>query len=198
VSCVQGSFRAQEKKPVPPEESVGGGVTLRESFVLPPKLGAVKMAKIWIAEDDAKSRDLLSQGLEGWGYQVITACDGAEALGRAEREDFDLILSDWMMPNLTGIELCESLKGSEATEHNPMIVLSTRKTQADVAKAYDSGFESSVGRIAEPICHRKVMSTELRRKHLQCILIVQQFSLRFTARRCDLNSWRRLNPDGYI
>ncbi len=104
------------------------------------------MAKILIAEHDAKSRDLLSQGLEGWGYQVITAYDGTEALARAEREDFDLILSDWMMPNLTGIELCESLKGSEATEHIPMIVLSTRKTQADVAKAYDSGFDEFIAK----------------------------------------------------
>jgi CheY-like chemotaxis protein len=104
------------------------------------------MAKILIAEDDAKSRDLLSQRLEGWGYQVVTACDGAEALERTEREDFDLILTDWMMPRLTGIELCETLKGSEGTEHIPMIMLSTKKTQADVAKAYESGFDDFIAK----------------------------------------------------
>jgi CheY-like chemotaxis protein len=104
------------------------------------------MAKILIAEDDAKSRDLLSQRLQSWGYQVVTACDGADALERTEREGFDLILSDWIMPRLTGIELCETLRASEGTEHIPMILLSTKKTQADVAKAYDSGVDDFIAK----------------------------------------------------
>lgn len=97
------------------------------------------MARILIAEDDPKSCDLLRQVLEDWGYDVVPTHDGVEALAQTEREAFDLVISDWMMPRSTGIELCEALKGRESTQGIPFIMLSTKKSQDDINKARAAG-----------------------------------------------------------
>ena len=97
------------------------------------------MARILIAEDDPKSRNQLSKILQRWGYHVVTTCDGVEALAKTESEEFDLVVSDWMMPRLTGIELCESLKQRESTRDIPVIIVSTKDSQEDIAKACDAG-----------------------------------------------------------
>jgi CheY-like chemotaxis protein len=97
------------------------------------------MARILVAEDDPKNREILGDNLEDWGYQVTSTRDGAEALERANHGDFDLILSDWMMPRMTGIKLCESLKQNENTRHIPVVILSTKDSKEDIAQAYDVG-----------------------------------------------------------
>ena len=99
------------------------------------------MAKVLIAEDDPKSRELLTQLLEAGGHRVVPTRDGAEALARTDREQFDLIVSDWMMPNLTGIELCEALKARKNTQDIPVIMVTTKKSQADMDRAYAAGVD---------------------------------------------------------
>ena len=99
------------------------------------------MAKILVVEDDVTSRDLLSQHLEGWGHHVIPTGDGVEALERAEREEFDLVVSDWMMPRMTGIELCETLKGGDSTQDMPVIMLCGKEQRDDSATAYGAGVD---------------------------------------------------------
>ena len=102
------------------------------------------MARILIVEDDSISRSQLTHLLEKWGHQVIPTSDGVEALERTEREDFDLVLSDWMMPRMTGIELCGTLKGRESTQDIPVIMLSVKKSQDEIAKAYAAGVDDYV------------------------------------------------------
>ena len=80
------------------------------------------MAKVLIVDDDATVRDLLSQKLPGWGYEAVLANDGVEALERTEDEEFDLVLSDWKMPRMSGSELCETLKGREKPKDIPVNV----------------------------------------------------------------------------
>ena len=102
------------------------------------------MAKILIAEDDQTSRCRLRETLEDWGHYVVPTSDGIEALEKAENEEFDLIVIDWMMPRLDGIELCEKLKGTGKTQDIPLVMLSTKKSPDDIAKAYDVGFDDYV------------------------------------------------------
>lgn len=99
------------------------------------------MAKILVAEDDPRSLELLTKNLEEWGYTVVPTSNGMEALAKTENEKFDLVVSDWMMPNLTGIELCETLKKRKSTQNIPIIMVSSIKAPEDIAKAYDAGVE---------------------------------------------------------
>ena len=97
------------------------------------------MAKILIAEDDLKSRTVLDTVLAKWGYDVVSTGDGIEALEKTKSEEFDLIISDWMMPHSTGIELCETLKERERTQNIPVIMLSIKNSRDDIARAYSAG-----------------------------------------------------------
>jgi len=99
-------------------------------------------AKILIAEDDAYSRRLLEKILSGLGYHVEWATDGAEALAMLEKDpDFDLILSDWVMPHMDGVELCSRIKAREALRQIYFIVLSSRDMSEDKVNALDSGVD---------------------------------------------------------
>lgn len=81
-------------------------------------------ARILIAEDDATLLSLLACALEEDGYTVLRASDGAEALAIAERERPDLILSDVMMPRLSGVELAATLHAREDGRCPPILLMS--------------------------------------------------------------------------
>ena len=97
------------------------------------------MARILIAEDDVKSKELLQRKLEEWSYDVVATSDGSQALAKAESEDFDLLVTDWMMPELNGVDLCRTLKADEKTRDLPVIMLTTKKGDVDKDEAYAAG-----------------------------------------------------------
>ena len=66
--------------------------------------------KALIAEDDPISRRLLQGHLERWGHEVTAAATGAEAWRLFESGTYPLVVSDWMMPNLDGLELCQKIR----------------------------------------------------------------------------------------
>jgi two-component system, cell cycle response regulator len=85
--------------------------------------------KILIADDSIVSRHLLEATLRKWGYEVMVACDGAEALQILEREDAPaLIILDWMMPGVTGLEVCQRIR-QRGSEPYTYILLLTSKSQ---------------------------------------------------------------------
>src|SRR5215212_6017316 len=64
-----------------------------------------RLMRILIAEDDPISRRLLERTLQQWGYEVTTARDGVEAWRLFEERDYPLVISDWIMPGMDGLEL---------------------------------------------------------------------------------------------
>ena len=76
---------------------------------------------ILIADDDAPLRQALSIKLRSAGYAVRTARDGGEALREASRDGIDLIVTDFQMPHLSGLEVCQMLRGQERV--TPAILL---------------------------------------------------------------------------
>ncbi len=73
--------------------------------------------RILVVDDEQGLRDLLHMTLEMEGYQVVTACDGQEALALMEKEKFQLVITDIMMPQMDGIKLLEKIKiKSSSTE----------------------------------------------------------------------------------
>lgn len=82
-----------------------------------------------IAEDEAILRFLLTETLAEEGYAVAEATDGREAKARLEQEEFDLIVLDFMMPEMTGVEVCEWLRGSDNPNRDKPVILLTAKAQ---------------------------------------------------------------------
>ena len=81
------------------------------------------MKKIVVAEDDTANRDLISEMLRGWGYDVVEARDGADALEKVEQSNPDLVLCDIQMPVLDGVGLVQALRRNHNFATLPVIAL---------------------------------------------------------------------------
>jgi DNA-binding response OmpR family regulator len=81
-------------------------------------------ARVLLAEDDRALRRFLEVILERAGYEVISAADGLEAMKVALSTPVDVIITDAMMPNLSGDEFCRFIRNSHTLSHLPVIILS--------------------------------------------------------------------------
>jgi CheY-like chemotaxis protein len=97
------------------------------------------MATILVVEDNEPSRDALSRRLRRWGYRVVLAADGREAVTVAFEAQPDLILMDLGLPGIDGWEATRRVKASTATQHIPIIVLSAHATTHDRDRALEAG-----------------------------------------------------------
>lgn len=93
--------------------------------------------KILIVEDDAKIARAIRTGLEMEGYEAPVARTGDEGLSRLSSESFDLVVLDWMLPGLDGIEILRSLRGRSGRP--PVLLLTARDTVEDRVLGLDSG-----------------------------------------------------------
>jgi len=94
--------------------------------------------KILIAEDDSVSRLVLSTGLRKLGYEVIETEDGEEAWGLFQREDVHMVITDWMMPNMDGLQLCRSIRAMQESKYTYIIML----TALDGKESYLEGMNA--------------------------------------------------------
>ena len=92
------------------------------SAVQPAESG--RRTRVLLAEDDRALRRFLEVVLERAGYQVITASDGLEAMKLVLSSPVDVVITDAMMPNLSGHEFCRFLRNSPTLSHLPIILLS--------------------------------------------------------------------------
>jgi two-component system, OmpR family, phosphate regulon response regulator PhoB len=94
---------------------------------------------ILVAEDEGALVTLLRYNLERAGYKVYAAMDGEEALLVATEEKPDLVLLDWMLPQLSGIEVCRRLRSRQETRNVPIIMLTARSEETDRIRGLDMG-----------------------------------------------------------
>lgn len=96
-------------------------------------------AKILLVEDDASLIELVTYNLEKEGFDVVRTGDGEEALTLAEEEKPDLVILDWMIANLSGIEVCRRLRRAPATANLPIVMLTARGDEADRIRGLETG-----------------------------------------------------------
>lgn len=103
--------------------------------------------RVLIAEDDAVSRRLLESTLRRWGYEVVLAANGDEALAGLEQPDAPaLAVLDWMMPGLDGVDVCRRVR-ARPTATPPYIILLTAKTRReDVVQGLEAGADDFIGK----------------------------------------------------
>jgi two-component system phosphate regulon response regulator PhoB len=94
---------------------------------------------VLIAEDESALTTLLRYNLEREGYRVVTASDGEEAMLLAEEEKPDLVILDWMLPQLSGIEVCRRLRQRQETRNVPIVMLTARGEETDRIRGLDTG-----------------------------------------------------------
>ena len=108
--------------------------------------------KILIADDDRELSEILTFALTRAGFEVVSAADGAQAIEMFESEQPALVLLDWEMPRMDGIEVCTRLR--ERSEV-PIIMLTVRNHEDDVLRAFEAGADDHV---AKPFSPRQLVA----------------------------------------
>ncbi|MFO0287223.1 MAG: response regulator, partial [Brevundimonas sp.] len=94
---------------------------------------------VLVMEDEDALATLLQYNLEKEGYQVVIAGDGEEGLVQIDERLPDLILLDWMLPKVSGIEVCRRIRGRPETRNVPIIMLTARGEESDRVRGLDTG-----------------------------------------------------------
>ncbi|MEL6206303.1 MAG: phosphate regulon transcriptional regulator PhoB [Pseudomonadota bacterium] len=99
---------------------------------------------VLVVEDEAAQREVLAYNLEAEGYRVSRAENGEEALLLVDEGAPDIIVLDWMLPNVSGIEICRRLKMRPDTRGVPIIMLSARSEEVDRVRGLETGADDYV------------------------------------------------------
>jgi two-component system cell cycle response regulator DivK len=106
------------------------------------------MATILVVEDNPMNMELTVDLLESYGFEVMQAEDGSQALDVVSKNTFDLILLDMQLPKMDGLEVLEKIKENENTKDIPVVALTAHAMRGDDKKFIDAG---CAGYISKPI-----------------------------------------------
>ena len=108
-------------------------------------------ATILVVDDDPVILQLLQVNFEMEGFTVITAADGREGVARTRADRPDVVVSDVMMPKMSGLELVAELKADPDTASIPVLLLTAKAQQADIASGLEQGADDYVTKPFEPL-----------------------------------------------
>jgi two-component system phosphate regulon response regulator PhoB len=100
--------------------------------------------RVLLVEDEPAQRTVLAYNLEAEGFAVTQADNGEDAMVLVDEEDPDIIILDWMMPKVSGIEVCRRLKMRPETRGIPIIMLSARAEEIDRIRGLETGADDYV------------------------------------------------------
>ena len=109
------------------------------------------MIKILIADDEPNQIELMKFNLEKNGFLVKTAYNGEQALDMIYEKKPTVLIADWMMPKMSGIELCRILRSNKDTKLLPIIMLSARSEEADKSLGLDTGADDYISKPFSPM-----------------------------------------------
>ena len=107
-------------------------------------------ANILIADDEPNQLELMDFNLTNAGFSIIKASNGIHALELIENHSPDLIILDWMMPKMSGIDVCRTLRSRPETKQIPIIILSARSEDSDKSLGLDTGADDYISKPFSP------------------------------------------------
>jgi two-component system phosphate regulon response regulator PhoB len=99
---------------------------------------------VLVVEDEEPIAQLLKYNLEKEGYRVSVAGDGEEALLLADEGKPDLVVLDWMLPKIAGIEVCRRLRSARESRNTPIVMLTARSDEGDRIRGLDTGADDYI------------------------------------------------------
>jgi two-component system phosphate regulon response regulator PhoB len=130
---------------------------------------------VLLVEDESAQREVLSYNLEAEGFRVAAAENGEEALIMVDEVSPDLIVLDWMLPNVSGIEVCRRLKARSETRHVPIIMLSARSEEVDRVRGLETGADDYVIKPYSVVELMARVRTQLRRSRPSAVGVVLEY-----------------------
>jgi len=111
--------------------------------------------RILVVEDESGIRQLIQDALDGHEYDMVMCNNALTAKNELSKQIPDLAIIDWMMPQISGIELIKSLRTNEATANLPIIMLTARSSEDDTIEGLDAGADDY---ISKPFSPRELLS----------------------------------------
>lgn len=111
---------------------------------LVPDPDAAPKRRVLVVDDSRFQRRILKAMLAGWGYDVVEAASGAEALKIVHDNLPHVVISDWMMPGMTGLEFCDAFRAISQDRYAYFILLTSKSEKAEIAHGLDSGADDFV------------------------------------------------------
>jgi putative two-component system response regulator len=134
--AIKERFKDDERKAVPVVSSTAQRARIGEQ------------GKVLVVDDDEVIRDLISNFLFSRGVDCVTACNGHEGLALFDQYQPKLIISDWAMPEMDGLELCRRVRARTGGKHIHFIMLTMHADEEELSKAFDAGVDDF---LAKPI-----------------------------------------------
>jgi DNA-binding NarL/FixJ family response regulator len=122
---------------------------------------------ILIADDDRISRQTLQFQLEQWGHSVLTAEDGDDAWQLFQTHDCPIVITDWMMPRMPGIELIKKIRQANQSKYAYVILLTSKSQKSDLISGLASGADDFLVKPVDPHELQARLKTGLRISGLQ-------------------------------
>ena len=113
-----------------------------------PVAATARGKRVLVVDDSRAQRRILAVQLARWGYQVAEADSGEAALALCQTGTFDIVLSDWMMPGMTGLELCKAFRALPREGYGYYILLTSKSEKTEVASGLENGADDF---IAKPV-----------------------------------------------
>lgn len=124
-----------------------------------------EMSRILIVEDDPSLVELLRYNLETEGFDVSVARDGEGGMEAIDADDPDLVVLDWMLPNMSGIEICRQMRQRTATRSTPVIMLTAKGEESDRVRGLETGADDYIVKPFSPAELTARIKAVLRRAH---------------------------------
>ncbi|SDK70360.1 phosphate regulon transcriptional regulator PhoB [Paracoccus chinensis] len=124
---------------------------------------SVQQPCVLLVEDEGAQREVLTYNLESEGFRVVGAETGDEAMLLVAEEAPDLMVLDWMLPNVSGIEICRRVKADPGMRHIPIIMLSARSDETDRVRGLETGADDYVVKPYSVVELMARVRTQLRR-----------------------------------
>lgn len=107
-------------------------------------MASAEQPTVLVVEDEPAQREVLSYNFSAEGFRVVQAENGEEGLILVDEENPDIIVLDWMLPSVSGIEVCRRLKTRNDTRNTPIIMLSARTEEVDRIRGLETGADDYV------------------------------------------------------
>jgi len=145
---------------------------------------------VLVVEDEPAQREVLAYNLEAEGFRVAKAGNGEEALVLVDETMPDIIVLDWMLPNVSGIEVCRQLKMRSETRSVPIIMLSARSEEVDKVRGLETGADDYVVKpVSGPQLSARISALLRRGKGgTDDVLTVGGLEIRLGPREAELDS----------
>ncbi len=112
----------------------------------PPAATGAPAPRVLVVDDSRAQRTVLALLLRRWGFDVAEAACGEDALALYDRGRFDFVLSDWMMPGMTGVDFCRALRARGQERYSYFILLTSKSGKAEVADGLEGGADDFVAK----------------------------------------------------